>query len=79
VLGLSRSSGQASCESGASLGQTEQYDDLATIVAHALAWEKKLRLIVTQLSVCSDLNWALQPIVLRGEALLYTSSTPELL
>jgi UDP-glucose 4-epimerase len=25
------------------LGWTPQYDDLATIVAHALAWEKKLR------------------------------------
>jgi UDP-glucose 4-epimerase len=28
---------------GAMLGWTPQYDDLATIIAHALAWEQRLR------------------------------------
>jgi UDP-glucose 4-epimerase len=33
----------ASDRSRAMLGWTPQYDDLATIIAHALAWEQKLR------------------------------------
>jgi UDP-glucose 4-epimerase len=32
------------------LGWTPQYDDLATIVAHALAWEQKLRRPTTTLA-----------------------------
>jgi UDP-glucose 4-epimerase len=34
----------AACDrTRATLAWTPQYDDLATIVAHALAWEQKLR------------------------------------
>jgi UDP-glucose 4-epimerase len=33
----------ASDRARAMLGWTPQYDDLATIIAHALAWEQKLR------------------------------------
>jgi UDP-glucose 4-epimerase len=40
----------ASARARALLGWTPQYDDLATIIAHALAWEQRLRRDVTAVS-----------------------------